>query len=90
MVNHNIVAAGPSQTAYLPGIHNTHLPAGYEEQAHIGLTILRQAWLVAIEDLAAAEEPGGVLAAASIRPAPRHAIALVADNSRPIGMNDAR
>jgi hypothetical protein len=82
------MAAGPGQAADIPGVYDGDLGSGEEQESYFGLAARRHTLVFAVEDVATTEDPGRVLTAAGIGPAPAHPITPVTDERCPIREDD--
>ena len=75
-----VMAAGAPQSDTAPSVKNFAVRRGKKEQAHERRAVRHQTRLIAIQDPAAADDPAGVLTAASKRPPARDPIAPFDDH----------
>src|SRR5262245_14324351 len=77
------MAAGASQSDAVPGVEDFAGRRGEEHEAHDRDSVRPKDQPIAVEDPAAANDPGGMLATAAERPAARNAVAAIHDHGLP-------
>jgi len=78
-----VVAAGATQPDAVPSVEDLAIRGRKEQDARQRGSVRPESWLVAVQNAAAANDPGGMLAAASQWPTARDAIAAVDDDGVP-------
>ena len=90
LLDREIMTAGPHQPTDLPGVlQDGRLRGGDEDHPDFGRTGGGQARLVPFQHVTASKQPGAMLAAARIRPAPTDAIPACHDRGAACGSHRA-
>jgi hypothetical protein len=77
------VAAGAAQPDAVPGVEDFAGSNPEEHETHDRESVRPKARPIVVEDTAAADDPGGMLATAAERPAPGNAVAAIHDHGLP-------
>src|SRR5271168_1130030 len=78
-----IMAAGAAQSDAVPGVEDFASSSREEQDAHDGYSVRSKARLIAVENSAATDDPGGMLATAPERPPAGNAVAAIRDGGLP-------
>src|SRR6266566_4757010 len=77
------MAAGTTQPDTVPGVEDLAVCGREEQDAGDWAAIRSQAWLLSVQDPAAADDPGGMLATTAQRPSTFHAVTAIDSNCIP-------